>query len=289
MSSIISEQTIAKIEGVRKYVQRVAIWTLIGSVVLGGILIFALGTSNMEIIGRFLGTIWILAIALLISMNNFKRVADKISNVQVFALIGLVSNIVWAILWILIDWIPELREVSFVGFGVRYSVFMKIAIVFSCLSFLGLVCSNVLALYEGDKKNAIKPLKITAVVLTIYEVAYSIIMTLANYNFRSEMSTRFAMLAGFLAFAWFVIIIVLALISKTEKNRAGVKKKEAEQANLSQAAPVAPKTEEELRAEIEEKVRREMIEKEVREKMGAEAQIGTDNTNNQSNPPVDNL
>ena len=98
-------------------------------------------------------------------------------------------------------------------------------------------------IYEGEKKNMIRPLKITAVVCVVYEMLYSTIMVFAGYDsIEGELSTRLAMLAAFVGFAWLFIVIATLIISRGEKNRT----------------------------ELEEKVRREMIEKEVREKLEAE-------------------
>jgi len=107
MSSIISKENLERIEGIRKYVLKAAIWMLIGGVVLGAIMILLGGTSAYDTIGKFIGTMLILAVMLVVSVNNFKMVAVKDMTVQSFALFGLITNIFWALFWILLCWNPD--------------------------------------------------------------------------------------------------------------------------------------------------------------------------------------
>ena len=107
MSSIISKENLERIEGNRRYVLKAAIWMLIGGVVLGAIMILLGGTSAYDTIGKFIGTMLILAVMLVVSVNNFKMVAVKDMTVQSFALFGLITNIFWALFWILLCWNPD--------------------------------------------------------------------------------------------------------------------------------------------------------------------------------------
>ena len=50
MSSIISKTSLEKLESIRKYVLKAAIWLLVGGVVLGAITILIGGSSSGEII-----------------------------------------------------------------------------------------------------------------------------------------------------------------------------------------------------------------------------------------------
>ena len=279
MESIISKANITKIEGIRKYVLRVAIWLLVGGVVLGALMILLGGTSSVEIIGKFMGTMFIVALMMAISVNNFKRISSEDGVVQIFALMGLSSNLVWALLWILLCWQPDLGMYCHASTNLSYtvcnnSILMKFALAFSCLSALGLAGSNILVIYEGDKKNLIRPLKITSVVCATYEFIYFTIMTFIDYNYSSEFATRLGMLAGFAGFAWVAVVLAALIVSSNEKNR---KEAIAEKREDEEIKKTAVKSEAELRAEIEEKVRREMIEKEVRAKVEAEQVSAGDN------------
>lgn len=286
MSSIISEQNLEKIENMRKYVLKAAIWMLIGGVVFGAIMILVGGTSAYDTIGKFVGTMLILAVMLVVSVNNFKMIAFRNATVQSFALLGLGTNIFWAIFWILLCWNPEWGVTCSASVGYRggfeickQSMLFKVATLFSYWSALGLIGSNVMYIYEGGRKGLVRPLKLTSVVLAAYEVLYLTIMIFCDYDFRSEVSARFGMLAVFVAVAWFAVTIAAAIVSSNEKSRHKAEVRRAEEARRQSAQPVPQalqlekpvvKTDAELRAEIEEQVRREMIEKEVRARLEAE-------------------
>lgn len=274
--SIISKASLEKLENVRKYVLKTAIWLLVGGVVLGAMTILFGGSSSGEIIGKFMGTLFIVALMMIVSVNNFKMIASEDAKIQSFALVGLVSNLAWALFWTLLCWVPEWGTtcnsscVTCTNCGA--SMLIKSAAAFSYLSALGLIGSNVLSIYEGDKKSLIRPLKITAVICATYEFLYLAVLTFSGYDFTSEFAARLGMLAIFAGFAWFAIVIAALILSSSEKNRK--KKDTSISVNKSKKdedddAPKA-KSDAELRAEIEEQVRREMIEKEVRARMEAE-------------------
>ena len=281
MSSIISKENLKKLENTRKYILKAAIWLLVGGVVLGAITILVGGSSSGEIIGKFMGTMFIVALMMMISVNNFKRIAVEEPAVQIFALIGLVSNLVWTVLWTILCWNPELGEVCKYGSTGYYSYgtictatvmsgLLKSALVFSCLSALGLAGSNILVIYEGNKKSMIRPLKITAVVCASYEFLYFIFALFQDFNFQSEFLARLGMLSVFTGFAWFAIVIVALILSSNEKTKNKPAIQDTDGDETAAKAPKPAKTEAELRAEIEEQVRKEMIEKEVRAKIEAE-------------------
>lgn len=285
MGSIINETNLMKIENIRKWILRIGIWMLVGGVVLGATMILVGGTSSGEIIGKFMGTLFIVALMMMISVNNFKLIASRDATIQVFALVGLVSNLVWAVFWVLLCWNPDwftqqvtvndcVGRYNHCGSSTRMSFITKIALIASFLSALGFANSNVWAIYEGNKKGMIRPLKITAIICAIYVVIYLTIMALFDFDYSSEVSGRFGALAGFMGFVWFVIVITAAILSKNENNKreAMVRKEKDEKAAKYDQFTMdrSVKSEEELRAEIEEQVRREMIEKEVRARMEAE-------------------
>lgn len=287
MSSIISKKSLEKLENVRKYVLKSAVWVLVGAVVMGAFLILFGGNGSGEIIGKFMGTLFIIGLMMMISVNNFRRITSENSTVQVFALIGLCSNVMWAILWTLLCWNPEWAldcagsrcrgyncpaYMADVAVSCTQSMLIKFASAFSYLSALGFIGSNVLSIYEGNKKDLIRPLKIAAVVCATYEMLYFTIMAFVGFDRFSynDASERFLALAGFVGFAWIIIVIVALILSKSEKNKRLAQEEVIKKEEPKQEVVSNKKTDEELRAEIEEQVRREMIEKEVRARMEAE-------------------
>ena len=279
MSSIISKMTLEKMENARKYVLKAAIWVLVGAVILGVLMILLADTPNGEVIGKFMGTLFIVAFMMVVSVDNFKRIASEVPSVQIFALVGLFSNVLWAILWTLLIWNPEwmTREVAcperMYATCKESTMLFKFASAFSYLSFLGLIGSNVMAIYEGSKKDLIRPLKITAVVCATYEMLYFTVMAFVGYEHMFDSKNKMGMLAGFVGVAWFMLVIAVLVLSRNERKRDEASQKISQTAEeIKPAEQVAPvrKSEEELRAEIEEQVKREMIEKEVRARMEAE-------------------
>lgn len=277
MSSILSKTTIEKIENVRKVIMKVAMWLLVGGVILGAIMILFGGFKSSPVIGKFTGSIIIIAVVLGVSVNNFKYVKFEEAPVQVFALLGLVSNLICGLLWMILCWAPELgvtcdydyKQYSICGM----SLLFKFAVSFLYLSLLGFLGSNTLSIEEGSKRSVIHPLKITSVVCATYTLAYLSIMVFSDFNYTSELAARFGMLALFSGFAWFFVAIAALILSRGERK---------EKKNGEMDEPKKPKTDDELRAEIEEQVRREMIEKEVRERFEERKKNESEADNNSS-------
>ena len=262
MSSIISESSLQRLEGVKKYLLRGAIWLLVGSVVAGAILIMFGGINDGgKAIGKFFGTLLIVALMILVCVNNFRMLATRKADVQVYALIGLVSNVVWAVLWILVVCFADVNVPEHLA---------RFAAIFTYLSMLGLIGSNVMDIYEGEKRQLIRPLKITAVVCATYEMLYFTAITIAEHTDESEVIARLGLLAAFVGVVWIFIVIAALVISKDEKKKLNSASQQPAVGANNVAKPAEKKSDEELRAEIEEQVRREMIEKEVRARMEAE-------------------
>ena len=136
------------------------------------------------------------------------------------------------------------------------SVWYKILSVLASLAGAGFWISNVMSIKETVK--VVMPLKVASVICETYVAIYAIVAVFSNLEVVTN-APELATLTGFLGFAFVAMAVTAWIISKTTG------KKQA-----SEALANVPKTDEELRAEIEEKVRREMIEKEVRAKMEAE-------------------
>lgn len=268
MNGIFNANTISKFKSIRSVLFKIAAWTFVAGVVMGVFLILFGGLDNIKAIGRVLGTLFVLSLAMMVSANNFRRLEDRHISAQIFALVGLVMNVVWAFLWILAVWgafdlYAPCEYDNFFCYSGGFSTFGKLAIMSSYISALGFFGSNIMSIKDENKRSTIMPLKVTAVICLAYEFIYATINILVEIPV-SEMSVRFGILSGFTAFVW-VVTTIVALIFSRQAHKATPATN-----NASPDKPVQT-SEEQIRAEIEEKVKREMIEKEVRERMAKEA------------------
>ena len=272
-NSLFNEDTLQKIQKTRKIFLKFAVWILIAELVLGAVLIL---TGSWDVaIGRIQGTFLILALILFVSVNNFIRIEKGNKTIQILALIGFVSNLIWGIFAFLLMWeiVPFhwteeiMRTSSYSGYSYPsakyhmtfYAIIMFIA---SYAAAAGFWISNILSIKETIK--LVKPLKITAVVCVAYLWIFGTIVTPIEPEFKDV--ERLYQLAGLAGLAFGITALAALIISKTNKKKVA----ESNATMNGVSTQFTPKTEAELRAEIEEKVRREMIEKEVRAKMEAE-------------------
>ncbi|MBO7560505.1 hypothetical protein J6T21_00480 [Candidatus Saccharibacteria bacterium] len=310
MIGIFSETTINVFKNIKNVFRQIATWTLIAGVVFGCILI-CLGDFNAnDIVAKIMAMFFNLGIAMLVCTNNIRRIENERPAVQIFALISLVCNAIWFLLWSICIWADV--ETVFRG-TVTVGSFATTA---SVLSFFALIASNTMAIYEGDKKGTILPLKASSIA-ALGVVSLHGIVTAFSWTDRFSKSyigstwQRFDTLAGFLTVAWIILLIVALVTSSGESSKVkAVQRKqqleekkqkraaqqqayyeqqqayyaqqqeafrqqqeayEKQKAEAEKASSKKAKSDDELRAEIEEKVRREMIEKEVREKLEKEA------------------
>ena len=332
--SLISDEKIAKLAVWRKYILRVAIWLLIAGVVAGVVLILVNDTKEIaEVISKTMGNIFLVAAMMVVSVLCFHLIESKKSVVQIFATIGLWTSLAWVVLWSLAIWAweplfmtvtrdPEIcaqyieRENQYAErYGYekitecpeyvgaiewKQTILLKLTLVITILSVYSLIAALMMNLYEGKRKDLIRPLKIVSTVLAGYVAFYLCLMVLMEWPSGFD---KMGALAGFAASIWFVVMIVAWVISHNEKTRDGIGRKtkkgeekkveagegemleetaseavtETAEESVNETAEELPvitmprrKTDEELRAEIEEQVRREMIEKQVREKLEKE-------------------
>ena len=273
--SFFSEQTLQKIQKIRKIFLKVAVWVLIIELAFGAILILS-GNTWGDVSARIQGTFLILALVLFISVNNFIRIEKGDKVMQILASVGFVCNLIWAIFALLLIWevVPFLwwEETTRSALGGMYSysytgrshltIFAMIMLLSSYAAAGGFWISNTMSIEEAEK--SVKPLKITAIICIAYLWIFGTIMTIVQPKY-DDFTTRLYQLAGLTALAFVITACAALIISKTsEKKKAKLAGKSEEPVQFT------PKTDAELRAEIEEKVRREMIEKEVRARMEAE-------------------
>ena len=267
MSSIFNEQTKQKIPELRDITLKIAVVLFIVSVILGAFLILA----GNETTGKLLGTSTLLAVTTLACVNNFHCLESDDKKVQNLALIGLISNIIHAILWTLMIW-----EVF--GFhttcyykctGDNYFILGKLTVVASILAVLGLCLSNIFSIKEF-KNKAITALKWTAISGIGYCGVFFIIFVFSGFQLQPSVSGF--VLAGFLGFVGLLAWIIADRISINEGKNLATTQAQPQVTQPTSVASVPPrrKTDDELRAEIEEQVRREMIEKEVRARLEKE-------------------
>lgn len=257
-------EQLEKIKKMRKVFLWAAVWILIGELALGAILILA-QSWNISV-GKIQGTFLILALVLFVGVNNFIRMENGDKKMQVFALIGFISNIIWALLAILLIWealpfyweeeVREMSEYARMGYysytKYHMTFFSMLMVVAACSAAAGFWISNIMAIKETIK--TVKPLKITAIVCIFYGWVYGVISTVAELEYSD--APQLHQLSALAGLAFCATALAAWIISRTND-----KDRKNENGKIRRI-----KTEEELRAEIEEQVRREMIEKEVRAK-----------------------
>ena len=258
---------------------------MVAGAICGALGILFVGTDTWGLISRFMGTLFILSGAALVSFIDFNKIESRISSVQVFATLGVFMNILWMFLWIGALWgvfdIWSYDHCAHAGHycaRIGFSPLGMITMISTYLSSLGLLGSITLAIYEGEKKSTIRPLKLTAISCLVYTELHAIfdLLAMQSETVVDPFLNRLDILAVFTGFVWFITTLVAYILAKHEKdvveNKERKEREDAQQKILEQAASniAASKTEDELRAEIEEKVRREMIEKEVRAKLEKE-------------------
>jgi hypothetical protein len=254
-NSIFGKKALEKIQTTRRIFLKIAVWILIADFVLGAFLIL---TESWNVsVGRILGTLFVLAMALFVSINNFICMEKNNRATQTFALISFVSNIIWLIFALLLMW--EIVPFYLKGEGVfsssyHLSFFSLTMFISIYAAIAGFCISNTLSIKEPIK--IIKPLKITAVVCVMYLWFFETFATIVEFQNLGTLLN----LTELAVLAFIITASAASIISKTSEDNKDKKRTSGK----------TSKSDEELRAEIEEKVRREMIEKEIRSKIEAE-------------------
>lgn len=272
MIGFFTERQIEKIKKIKTVVLQIFIWSLVFGTITGAFIIVSgfESTSTSMLLSKLTGTLLLISCVALVNLFCFSCIENEDKAVQGLSILGIGSSILWFFLWFLTLW--GVFDIYARCGGYRYSCYSSysvlgtITMLVSYISALGVFGAATLNIYEGKKRNVIRPLKLTAFVCLCFVELHSIVTLLFLSSTSSSSTTTFYLLSGLAGCAWIVMVIVAHVISKQEKNEQLIEKLAAKNA----AAPAAPKTDEELRAEIEEKVRREMIEKEIRAKLEKE-------------------
>lgn len=282
-NSLFDEDTLQKIQKMRKIFLKFAVWILIAELVFGAILIL---TGSWDIaVGRIQGTFLILALILFVNVNNFIRIEKGNKATQIFALVGFISNLIWGIfafllMWEIVPfhWTEEIMQTnsysghSYPSTKYHMTFYAIIMLISAYAAAGGFWVSNIMSIKETIK--LVKPLKITAIACVLYLWVFGTIITPIEPEFKDV--EKMYQLAGLAGLAFGITALAALIISRTNK------KKNVEPKSTQSVY----KTEAELRAEIEEKVRREMIEKEVRARIEAE-QINANSTTSNNMEPSD--
>ncbi len=275
MSSIFNESTIGGFINAKKWLFRFAVGLVIAAVVFGVIVILVGDLSQSTgVLGKTVSSLFVVGLMLVMLTVAFRLIESRRAVSQIFALIGGVFSLFWTIFSLIYTWAPTIGLDNFTCNGINCyfgnNPIQRIASVAGYMSLFGLICGGIMNIYEGKRKDVILPMKITSAVLAGYEFLYFTIITIIG-NVTNE---RFAILTGFAAFIWIVLLIVTIVMSKNEKKRnfVLVEKDEETQTEKKEETKTGKttKSDDELRAEIEEQVRKEMIEKEVRARMEKE-------------------
>lgn len=287
-TGLFNEATLQKMQKTRKIFLKFAVWILIAELAFGAVLIL---TGSWDIaIGRIQGTFLILAVILFVSVNNFIRIEKGDRAIQIFALIGFVSNLIWGVFAFLLMWeIAPYHWTESFGGSYRISIhhmtfYAKTMLISAYAAMGGFWISNVMAIEETIK--LVKPLKITAIACIVYLWFFETIITPIEPGFKDV--EKLYQLAGLAGLAFVITALAALIISRTNAK----KNVEANTITPAMDAQPTPRTVDELRAEIEEKIRREILEKELRAKIEAEqASAGDVERENapQENNPDDTL
>lgn len=218
---------------------------LIGEAVIGFFAI--LSQLFVPVIGKIMGVFLVIALDLFVSLACFSQMESKKKLARTLGLVALISAFVAMVLWILVivDVIPEHDAVG-------VSIGLRILYLASATAFASYVTAGMVQV--EDNTGPVFPLKLTCLVSLMILYVFALINILAG--FQIPFGIVYYQLAAFA----FVVMMATGIAAVAVSN--GVKKQQKKREDGKKA--FVPKTDEELRMEIEQKVRSEMIEKEVR-------------------------
>ena len=272
----------------KKQILMAGVWILIAEAIFGFFVI--LSQVWDPLIGKIQAIFLILAIGMFVSLASFSLMEDKNVLVRKMGALCFASCMLGIVLWILIilEVLPvEVASNSSTGRAYAMSIWIKTTIIAWATFMSALICGAMVRTEENS--NLVLPLKLTCIVSLAIAYVLSIVLVILDFNLGKNGGVIIAELMGF---SILVMVITGIATTKISSNAKEAQKKLKASAGMNNG----PKTDAELRAEIEEKVRREMIEKEVREEFEKqkreqeefERQVEASENNNPNPPQVDN-
>ena len=272
----------------KKQILMAGVWILIAEAIFGFFVI--LSQVWDPLIGKIQAIFLILAIGMFVSLASFSLMEDKNVLVRNMGALCFASCMLGIVLWILIilEVLPvEVASNSGTGRAYAMSIWIKTTIIAWATFMSALICGGMVRTEENS--NLVLPLKLTCIVSLAIAYVLSIVLVILDFNLGKNGGVIIAELMGF---SILVMVITGIAAAKISGNTKEAQKKGKASAGMN----VGPKTDAELRTEIEEKVRREMIEKEVREEFEKqkreqeefERKVEASEKNNPNPPQVDN-
>ena len=286
--SILNQISQEKIKELTGILLKVSVGIFIFSAIMGSITIL---TNFSEFGAKAFGISIIIGLSTLVSTNGLNLLSSENKFTQITAIVLLASNVIWAIgysLMILgvIDYTDctERRHDYYTYISTQcvvtaWGVITAIATSLACLS---LSWSNVSTIKSNNK--AVQALKYTVYACIGYTCIFFMVNTIASSYGVVISNGPSSMLAIFSGFMGVLAWIIAHFISKSERKEQDASRQVA---TINPPQQPTPKTDEQLRAEIEEQVRREMIEKEVRARMEAQYSPSPSSTPSSTNTPDD--
>ena len=242
MTSKTSKNNISKYQSIKKTFLWAAVCILIGEIIVGALIILTQGWT-VEI-GKIQATFFLVAIALLIGINNFAMMEKENNIVRWSATASLICNFVWLIVAILLIW----------GINDANDVMRDILSVAANITAAGFWISNVWNIEESVAP--VKPLKITSVVCVLYCFIYALITT---FNYESiGFDTRWSALSGLAGLAFIITAIIAAIVSRTNIKKHNISAKDVTNSS-------------DIQSTIQD-----LVEKEVQARMAAQGVASTD-------------
>lgn len=241
----------------KKQILMAGVWILIAEAIFGFFVI--LSQVWDPLIGKIQAIFLILAIGMFVSLASFSLMEDKNVLVRNMGALCFASCMLGIVLWILIilEVLPvEVASNSSTGRAYAMSIWIKTTIIAWATFMSALICGAMVRTEENS--NLVLPLKLTCIVSLAIAYVLSIVLVILDFNLGKNGGVIIAELMGF-------SILVMVITGIAAAKISGSIKEAQKKLKASAGMNSGPKTDAELRAEIEEKVRREMIEKEVRE------------------------
>lgn len=239
------DSSIAKILKNKKIFIQLIVWSIVAQAIFGVIIIV---TQNWTVLlGKIQAILVILTISAIFCLLNFEQMESKDKLVRSLGFFSFSFTLITMVLWILatLEIFPMYSYSNSYYMGL--SILAKILYISAVLTVSTFLISKFLIIKEIA--TSIRPLKYTAITCALYGAVFLIVELLGDFTI-TRATPIFIELFGFAMGIMVLSGIVVGVISSS----ASKKQKQVKQ----------PKTDEEIRMEVEEKVRREMIEKEVR-------------------------